>query len=233
MLTFMAFLRNAAFVVATLGFVAGTPLTAHAIEVECELRDGSTCTVSNDPDDSVSCMCSDDGAGSGSIGGDSWADFDEEQLMEVCLAEVAFCDAVDTDGGTTGMTTTTSPTTTGSDTAAGGTGSTGGGESTGDPESTGGTATAGDTAGGSGPSTNPSDTDSNGTASGGDSGPAGTTGSDSDSGAESGDGSSGGAEADEENQDPSGCSVNGRGRSPGALLALFGVALGLRSRRRR
>lgn len=230
----MAFLKNAALSLAVLGFVATAPLTAHAIEVDCELRDGSTCTVSNDPVDSVTCACSDDGAGSGSTAGDGWADFDEEQLLEVCMSEVAFCEAAETDGNTTGMSSTsgTSDSTgdsTGGDTGDGTESSTGdsGPGSTGDTSPTTGTSAGGDSSG-SGPGTTPSDTDSNGTASGDDGGPATTT--EPETGGGEGESSSG---AEEDNEDPSGCSVDDRGRSSGVLFAMFGLALGLRSRRRR
>ncbi|MBV1861063.1 MAG: MYXO-CTERM domain-containing protein, partial [Nannocystaceae bacterium] len=94
----MTFLRNAVLSVAAFGFLAAVPLTAHALEVECELRDGSSCTVSNDDDDFISCAC-EDGSGTAGTGGDDWADFDEEQLMEVCLAETVQCSAGGTDGG--------------------------------------------------------------------------------------------------------------------------------------
>ncbi len=221
MLDVMAFLRNAVLVAAALGFVAGVPLTAHAIEVECELKDGSTCTVSNDPVDSSSCMCADE-SGTGSTGDQEWADFDEEQLMEVCQAEVAFCEDDDSGGSTD-----TEPTA-GGDTSDD-TGDDSTGSSTGGAETTGDTSPTGTASGGSGPSTNPSDTDSNGTASGGDSDPGTTTGPEPGGDDEGGDGSSGGA--DEDNEDPSGCSVDTRGSSGGALLALFGLALGLRRRR--
>lgn len=213
------------------------PLAAQAIEVECELKDGSTCTVRNDPDDFASCACADDSSTGGS-GGDDWADFDEAQLLEICLSEIAFCESMDTDGGTGGMSTSTSGTTvdptgamdTGDDSTADG-GSTDGPGSTGGGTSGDESSSTGDKPGGSGPGTDPAETDSNGDASGGDSGAVTTTGPEpgGDEGGE--DGSSSGAE--EDNQDPSGCSVGDRGRSGGLLFSMFGLALGLRSRRRR
>ncbi|MGH1343842.1 MAG: MYXO-CTERM sorting domain-containing protein [Nannocystales bacterium] len=233
----MAFLKTIFLTASVFAAVSLAPLTARAIEVECELKDGSTCTVRNDPNDFSSCACADE-SGTVGGGGNEWEDFDEEQLLEICLSELDICAFADTDGGTGGMTTTTGATTvdpteamdTGDDSGAG-SGSTGGPGSTGGGTAGEGSSSTGDTPGGSGPSTTPSDTDSNGTASGGDSGPATTTGP-APSGEESGDGSSSSG-AGEDNEDPSGCSVEGRGRSGGLLFSLFGVALGLKRRRRR
>ncbi len=215
---------------AALALVASAPLTAHAIEVECELKDGSVCTVSNDPFDTVSCECAESGAG-GSTGGEMWADLDEEGLLEVCLAEVAFCEANETDGMSTGMSSTTTVGDTGGtvgDTvgasSTGGDGTTGGGSDT-DGGSDGSSST-GEEPGGSGPSTTPSDTDGS-TASGGgdDGGPVPTT-----TGTPPPAGSSSGGEAEGSSEDPSGCSVGATG-APGAMMALFGLVLGLRRRR--
>jgi len=234
----MAFLRNLVFSAAALVTVSIAPLTAHAIEVECEAKDESTCTVSNDPFDTLTCECSEDGGG-GSTGGESWADFDEEMLLEVCEAQLDFCaTGGETDEGTSTTandTTDSDSDTDSSDSDSTSSGTTGDGESSGDgttggESTTGGSDTTSDTTSGgnSGPSTNPAETDSNGTSpsDGDDTGPAGDD--TSPGGEESGDESSSGADQDE--QDPSGCRVGGGG-SPGALLTLFGIALGVRRRR--
>ncbi len=239
----MTFLNNLLLASAVLAAVVITPTAAHAIEVECSSEDGSSCTVDNDPFDSVTCTCADLG-GTGTSGGSAWAGFDEEMLLEVCESQLSICEGVDTEGeptttsaGTIGTEGTTVGETIGDtegdtegDTDFGttgyvGTGTTGdyGGESTGYGSSSTGSVTSA----GSGPSTDPAETTGS-SASGGDDGPAETSGNDS---APSGDSGSSSGGADEASEDPSGCSVDAGGPSGGALMALFGLVLGLRRRR--
>ena len=218
----MASLKAFASSVLALGIVTLAPTAAHAITVECTLKDGSTCTVSNDPVDSTSCMCADE-SGTGTSGAKDWADFDEEMLLEVCTSELELCSAAGTDSATTTVGTIgTDSGDTGDDTSStGGWGTTGYGESsTGDGGTSG---TTGADSGG-GPSTDPAETTGT-SASGGDSGPSTTSGTEPTPSGES----SGGAE--ETNEDPSGCNVGGR--HEGAFLAVFGLMLGLRRRRAR
>ena len=216
--------RSLSIALVALCVIAITPSAAHAITVECTLKDGSSCTVSNDPVDSTSCMCADE-SGTGTSGANDWADFDEAMLLEVCTSELELCSVAGTDGATTGMGTIgTDSTDTVGDTGGGGTSTSPGGTTGWDASSSEGGVTGDITgaSGGSGPSTDPAAT-TGGSASGGD---VTTTGSEPASSGES----SGGSEAT--NEDPSGCSVDARGRSPGALLALLGLVLGLRRRPR-
>ena len=225
----MNFPRTLALSLAALSVTTITPRAAHAITVECTLKDGSSCTVSNDPVDSTSCMCADE-SGTGTSGANDWADFDEEMLLEVCVSELELCSFAGTDSATTGVGTLGTDSTdsggSGDDTGGEGT-TTGGWGSTGDGSTgAGGTTNTSGAGSGGGPSTDPAATTGS-SASGGDDGPAGTSSTDP---APSGE-SSGGAEATDE--DPSGCSVDGNGHHQGALLAAFGLVLGLRRRRGR
>ena len=83
-----------------LGIALGTFMTAHhahAQTVERSTESGS-CTVSNDDQDFVSCACT-DGSDTGGTGGTDWADLSENDLLQICELELAFCEATD---GTTG-----------------------------------------------------------------------------------------------------------------------------------
>lgn len=215
----MTFLKNS-LLVATFASIFAAPSLAHAIEVQCESKDGSSCTVSNDGFDSVSCECAGD-PGGGSTGGNEWDDFDEAQLLEVCEAELAWCEAEGTDGATTSA---------GGD--ATGDDSTGGIESASASDSVGETdgdtddGTAGGTDSTTGAATGGKDSDSGDTSP--QQGTDGTPGGDSSGGAAGS--SSGGDSGGSTEEDPSGCSVNPGGGSTGALLALFAL-VGLRRRK--
>lgn len=66
--------------------------------IPCEDKTGS-CVVDNMPN-FVSCVCTDQGFGDGGEGGNSWDDYDEDQLYEECLAQLeSFCGAVEPTGG--------------------------------------------------------------------------------------------------------------------------------------
>ena len=235
MLCVMASLKNLLRSSLALAVIGAAPLTAHAIEVECSTKDGSTCTVSNDPFDSVNCNCA-DGPGLGTSGANTWEGFDEEMLTEVCEAQLDSCNFGDTEFGPTttsaGTFGTDSGTTDGDTEGTTGYGTTGygttyGGESTyGESDSAGSSSTGSATsASGGGPSTDPAETTGS-SASGGSNDSTPDEGS-STSGAGESSGSSG---ADGDSEDPSGCSVGGT-QSGGALFAVFGVLLGLRRRR--
>ncbi len=135
--------------------VLGAPAVAHAVEVECG-DDVWTCTVNNDAGASVFCDCGD--SGFGQVGEEEWADFDEDQLLEICFEQLAAAgdcpDVIEPDttggvttggvtGGTTGAPTTEGWTGTSGDPSAGESGETsaglGGSSTTGGtaPESTG------------------------------------------------------------------------------------------------
>ena len=240
MLCTMASLKNLILSSLALAVIAAAPLTAHAIEVECSLEGGSTCTVSNDPFDNVTCDCADEG-GSGTVGGNTWEGFDEEMMLEVCEAQLSFCEVSDTEVGPT----STSAGTFGSDTEFGTGGDTESGfdteGSTGDGTTGYGTTGYGESStGGGGPSSSTGDGPTSASASGPSTDPADTTGGSasggtdtsptpgSSSGGAAGESSSSGADGDSE--DPSGCSV-GTSESGGALFAVFGLLLGLRRRR--
>ncbi|MCR9160734.1 MAG: MYXO-CTERM sorting domain-containing protein [Nannocystaceae bacterium] len=208
-----------------LGAVAIAPLTAHAIEVECTGRDGSTCIVSNDPFDSVECDCA-EGLGSGSSGANAWDGFDEEMLTEVCEAQLTTCESGETDAGPT----TTSAGTIGTDSATTGDGDTDSG-TTGGEGSTGAASTdptgESDSASGGGPSTDPAETTGSSASGGNDTSPSGS--SSTTTTTTTGGESSGSSGADSDNEDPSGCSVGGT-QTGGTLFAVFGLLLGLRRR---
>lgn len=71
------------------------PRLAHAGEVECH-DDYGSCSVGNEGQDWVGCGCADEG-GTGGTGGNDWEDFSDEELMEICMAELAFCGGDDSD----------------------------------------------------------------------------------------------------------------------------------------
>lgn len=209
----------------TLAVIATTPLTAHAIEVQCSTDEGSTCTVSNDPADSITCNCA-NGAGIGTSGANTWDGFDEKMLTEVCEAELDTCNFSDTEVGATS----------GGDSSTGSYSSTGYGSTGYDSTTYGGESSS--SYGGESSSSTGGDTDGT-SSSGGDpgTGSAGTTGSStsggnasSSSGGSGAGDSSGSSGTDLDGDDPVGCSVGGT-QSGGALFAVFGLLLGLRRRR--
>ncbi|MFV8751510.1 MYXO-CTERM sorting domain-containing protein [Nannocystaceae bacterium ST9] len=65
------------------------PGTAHALLVQCADENGE-CEITNDGFDSIECTCANDSA-FGGTGGDDWANLSEEELMDACLSELAFC----------------------------------------------------------------------------------------------------------------------------------------------
>jgi MYXO-CTERM domain-containing protein len=74
------------------------PRTAHAIIVQCADEYGD-CEVSNTDFDYISCTCSNDSA-FGGTGGMDWVGMTEDELMQVCLEQLASCSWGDTfDGG--------------------------------------------------------------------------------------------------------------------------------------
>jgi MYXO-CTERM domain-containing protein len=75
----------------TLSCLSTLPRLAHAGEVECESEYGA-CSVSNEGQDFVGCGCANE-SGTGGTGGNEWEDFDDEELMAICEAELAFCGA--------------------------------------------------------------------------------------------------------------------------------------------
>ncbi|MBX7081096.1 MAG: hypothetical protein K1X88_17985 [Nannocystaceae bacterium] len=226
---------------ATMVALLGFARPAHAIEVACRTMDGS-CTVSNDPFDSISCSCNDTG-GDESSGGDMWADLTEDELMEICLAEVAFCGA----GGSGSTSVGTSVGTVGTDT--GGSSSVGAESSTtAPPDTDSGTTAASETGSGSGSGgsdTGVIDSTSDGASSSG--GGSATGGSASDSASASATGASasdsasaGSASAGDESSSSGagesngsgGCSCDLDGNAPGwSVLGVF-AAVALRRRRR-
>jgi MYXO-CTERM domain-containing protein len=60
---------------------------AHALESMCASAQGD-CSLSNVPDDSISCECA-DGSGVGGGGGNEWAGFNQAQLDAECEAQLA------------------------------------------------------------------------------------------------------------------------------------------------
>ncbi|MEM6293693.1 MAG: MYXO-CTERM sorting domain-containing protein [Myxococcota bacterium] len=238
----MASMKSLFLATAALLAVGSTPLTAHALEVECSLEDGSICTVSNDPFDSIECTCADE-SGGGTSGGEDWADFDEAALLEVCEAELAFCAAGESESESESEGTTdpsesggdsegdsegeSDSTTTGSDTE---------GDADTDTEGDADTDTEGDTDTDTEGDTDATTGDASSSSSGGAGGS--STGSDSQgtdsAGSESaGESSSGEDSAGADDDSSGGCSVDTKGRTGGAMMALFGLVLGLRQRRRR
>jgi hypothetical protein len=104
------------------------PSSVWAIETQCQDTNGS-CTVSNDPVDSIDCTCEELGGGVTS-GGNQWEDFDLDQLHAICEMELADLCSFGTGGdseSTTGYDPTGETMTTGatSSTTTGGAGSTG------------------------------------------------------------------------------------------------------------
>jgi MYXO-CTERM domain-containing protein len=65
------------------------PRPAYALQVQCADENGE-CKVSNDGSDFIECTCFNDEA-FGGTGGDDWANFSEDELMQVCLDELAWC----------------------------------------------------------------------------------------------------------------------------------------------
>jgi MYXO-CTERM domain-containing protein len=70
------------------------PGTAHAILVQCADETGD-CEVSNNDFDYISCTCVDDSA-FGGTGGMDWVGMTEDELMQVCLDQLASCSWGDT-----------------------------------------------------------------------------------------------------------------------------------------
>src|SRR5687768_3198389 len=96
----------------TLGITIGTaalalllPSISRAATVECSDEYGS-CELSNDGPDSISCSC-DEGDSGGTTGGDEWEGLSEEELLEICEVELAFCEVGATDSSTTSVGTDT------------------------------------------------------------------------------------------------------------------------------
>ncbi|MFV8751509.1 MYXO-CTERM sorting domain-containing protein [Nannocystaceae bacterium ST9] len=66
--------------------LVGLPSTANATLVHCFDEFGE-CEASNDSFDLISCSCVGDTTGEGT-GGEEWASFGEDELLEVCLAHL-------------------------------------------------------------------------------------------------------------------------------------------------
>jgi MYXO-CTERM domain-containing protein len=232
-----------------LAAVWGASAPALAAEVMCSSEDGD-CTVSNDDGDSVSCACGD--KGQGTTGGNEWEDLSEDELMEICEMELAFC------GG--GSSDTEMTTTIGTDTDVMDTGSSVGTDT--EPMDTGTTVTVTDTDAESGTTDHTETGDSGSTGDTGDTGDTGSSGdasagSSEDATAEDASASNADADASATNADAdasatnaeessegdggaeggdgdSGCSCNTAGRDRSGLLGLGLLGLlGLRAQRRR
>jgi MYXO-CTERM domain-containing protein len=227
---------------------------AMATEVMCSNAFGE-CTVSNDGFDSIECIC--DGDGFGGTGGDEYIGLSEDELMQVCLDQLVFCEPVDgtedTGDSTTDGGMDTGTTDTGDD--EGGTGMTGDGDGDGD---TGGNSTGdgdGDGDGGSGDGDGDGDGDADSGDGDGDSGDGDGDSGDGDGDAGDGDGDSGDGDGDgdgdgnaEESGDSgetstgsdggaaegeaTGCACNVTNHAPGLGLMLLSM-LGLLGVRRR
>ncbi len=238
--------------------IGGASARAQAASVDCSNEYGE-CTVSNDDGDFASCGCGDT-SGTGGTGGNDWDGLTEDELLEICLAELRFCGAGGSDTEGTSA-TTIDPSATDSDPSATDTSTT----SDSDPSaSASDTSTATDTdpsasdtstASDSDPSASASDT-SSATDTASDTGGSDDTGGESDeagsedeasasaedasasaedaSATDPGDGeSSGGGQADDDDDDKGGCSVDPSGRDRAGLLGLGVLGLaGLRRRRR-
>jgi len=230
-------MRSLVLSVVVFASVAGVSGSAKAIDVTCESDEG-TCTVSNDPVDFLTCECGDAG-GTAGTGADSWADLSEDELFDICVAELAVCaPGPDTDSTTIGTTfgtdtdstdtgDTESPSTTdvgSSDTGGSASGTADTGSDTTDP----GTSSGGDTSGGS----------EEGTSGGGSesvtAGEATATATESASASDSDDTSSGSASAGGDGEDVGGCGCSAGSEDRSGVLGLAMVAIaGLRVRRRR
>jgi MYXO-CTERM domain-containing protein len=226
-----------------LGLLLVASRPALAIEVMCTNAFGE-CTVSNDGFDSIECLCN--GEGFGGTGGDQYTDLTEDELLQVCIDQLVFCEGgndTSTDGGGTGTSDTgVDPTGDGDgdgdggDTAMSGDGDGDtGGNSTGDGDGDGDLGDGdGDSGDGDGDSAGDSG-DGDGDAGDGDGDSAGDTNSDDGSNAdESGDGgeTSTGSDAGAAEGDSTGCACNVTNHAPGVglmLLSMLGL-LGLRRR---
>lgn len=221
----------------------GVSSTARAAAVDCADKTGS-CSVSNTPDDFITCSCN-DGGETGGTGGNDWAGLDEAALLEICLAELSSCAAAAESGGPStstsvgpsdsGGVTTDEPTTgigsetgaegTGSATDTGATGTSGAVETgSGGPVDTGSGGPATGTEGGSGTGAEPTTGGSESSSSGGSATDASATQGEASGGSDGGQNDGGGGGC--------GCDVGGDSRS--GMLGfglLFGVGLGLRRRR--
>ncbi len=66
------------------------PASAHAAQAQCVSPEGD-CTVSNVPEDNLTCNCA-NGLGGGFFGGNQWAGLNDADLQPICDAELAaFC----------------------------------------------------------------------------------------------------------------------------------------------
>lgn len=83
-------MRSLVVSVAMVGSFAAFVPEAHALDADCMSKFGE-CSVSNSPDDSVFCDCTDGGAGGGG-GGNEWAGLNQAQLDAVCQEQLqSFC----------------------------------------------------------------------------------------------------------------------------------------------
>lgn len=221
-------MRNLVLSALVFAAVGGVSAPAMAIDVVCGSDEGS-CSVSNDPVDFVSCACGDSG-GTGGTGADEWSDLGEDELFDICLAELELCGP---DPGTTTVGTSFGTDTEGTDT-----GDTGTDDSTTDVSSsdtgTGEGGTAETASGTTDPGTS-SDGSEDGSSSGGGSESA-TAGDATESASASAgdDTSSGSASAGGDGEDTGGCGCSaGSGDRSGLLGFAMVVLAGLRVRRRR